>query len=146
MITGSRDIGREQARTLFEQHLSPFLSQGRTWLVGTARGVDHWAMEWLLENSETCWGVVPYTRFEQPRWVRPWLDQLDRIVELRLPRCKTAGAMRNRHTVDLSQIVFGFWAGGGVAITKTFKYALRQRRETHAIPVPTGADEADGSD
>ncbi|MEP6819858.1 MAG: hypothetical protein ABJA18_10015, partial [bacterium] len=59
MITGSRDVDRETARTLFEQHLSSFLSQGRTWLVGTARGIDHWAMEWLIENSESCWAVVP---------------------------------------------------------------------------------------
>jgi len=47
MITGSRDVEREAARALFEQHLSPFVSQGRTWLVGTARGVDQWAMEWV---------------------------------------------------------------------------------------------------
>jgi hypothetical protein len=47
MITGSRDFDREVAHTLFEQHLSPFVSQGRTWLVGTSRGVDQWAMEWL---------------------------------------------------------------------------------------------------
>lgn len=50
MITGSRDVDRQTARTLFEQHLSPFLSLGRTWIVGTSRGVDHWAMEWLLEK------------------------------------------------------------------------------------------------
>ena len=54
MITGSRDVDRETARLLFEQHLSPFLSQGRTWLVDSAQGIDHWAMEWLLENSESC--------------------------------------------------------------------------------------------
>jgi hypothetical protein len=47
MITGSRDVDRETARALFEQHLSSFISRGRTWLVGTSRGVDQWAMEWL---------------------------------------------------------------------------------------------------
>lgn len=135
MITGSRDVDRVKAQILFEQHLSPFLSQGRTWLVGTARGIDHWAMQWLLENSEICWSVVPYTRFKQPRWVQPWLDQLDRIIELQLPQRKSASAIRNRYMVDLSQIVFGFWLGGGSGITKTLKYALRRRRETHAIPV-----------
>jgi hypothetical protein len=140
MITGSRDVDRETARTLFEQHLSPFLSQGRNWLVGTAHGIDHWAMEWLLEYGEICWSVVPYTRFKQPRWVQPWLDQLDRIIELQLPQRKTAGAIRNRHMVDLSQIVFGFWTGRGGGITKTLKFAMRQRRETHAIPVPHSAD------
>ncbi len=146
MITGSRDVDREKARTLFEQHLSPFLSQGRTWLVGTARGIDHWAMEWLLENSEICWGVVPYTRFKQPRWVQPWLEQLDRIIELQLPQRKTASAIRNRYMVDLSQIVFGFWMGRGGGTTKTLKYALRLRRETHAIPIFLSADKASGLD
>jgi hypothetical protein len=146
MIIGSRDVDRVKARTLFEQHLSPFLSQGRTWLVGTAHGIEHWAIEWLLENSEICWSVVPYTRFKQPRWVQPWLDQLDRIIELQLPQRKTASAIRSRYMVDLSQIVFGFWTGRGVAITKTLKYALRQRRETHAIPVFPSADKASGLD
>src|SRR5215210_3947651 len=92
MITGSRDVDRETARALFEQHLSPFISQSRTWLIGTGRGVDQWAMEWLLENSETCWAVVPYTRFKQPGWVRPLLDEMDRVIELQLPKRKTAGA------------------------------------------------------
>ncbi len=82
MITGSRDVEREAARAFFEQHLSSFVSQGRTWLVGTARGVDQWAMEWPLENSETCCAVVPYKRFEQPQWAQSELDELDRIVEL----------------------------------------------------------------
>ncbi len=44
MITGSRDVERAMARALFE-HLSSLISQGKTWLVGTARGVDQWAME-----------------------------------------------------------------------------------------------------
>jgi len=135
MIIGSRDIDRETARTLFEQHLSTFLSQGRTWLMGTARGVDQWAIEWLLENSETCWAVVPYSRFKQPQWIHGLLDEVDRVVELQLPKRKTAGAIRNRHLVDLSQTVFAFWTGAGGNTVKTLKYALRQRREVHAIPV-----------
>jgi predicted Rossmann fold nucleotide-binding protein DprA/Smf involved in DNA uptake len=139
MITGSRDVARETARMLFEQHLSQFLSQGRTWLTGTARGVDEWAIEWLLENSETCWAVVPYTRFKQPQWVQPWLEQVDRIVELQLPKRKTASAIRNRHMVDLAEMVFGFWSGKGGGTIKTLRYALRQRKELHAIPVSTGA-------
>jgi predicted Rossmann fold nucleotide-binding protein DprA/Smf involved in DNA uptake len=135
MITGSRDVDRDTARSLFEQHLSPFLSQGRTWLVASARGIDQWAMEWLLENSETCWVVLPYTRFKQPQWVQPWLEQMDRIVELQLPKRKTAGMIRNRHMVDLAAVVFGFWSAKGGTALKTLKYALRQRREVHAIPV-----------
>ena len=135
MITGSRDIDRETARVLFEQHLSGFILQGRTWLVGTSRGIDEWAMEWLLENSEICWAVVPYTRFKQPQWVQARLQELDRVVELQLPKRKTASAIRNRHMVDLAQIVFAFWSGKGGGTVKTLKYALRQRREVHAIPV-----------
>ena len=135
MILGSRDIDRAVARALFEQHLAPFLSQGRTWLIGAARGIDQWAIEWLLENNETCWAVLPYTRFRQPQWVQPLLEQIDRIVELQLPKRKTASMIRNRHMVDLAGIVCGFWADKGGLTVKTLKYALRQRREVHAVPV-----------
>lgn len=141
MITGSRDVDRETARALFEQHLSPFLSQGRTWLAGTARGVDEWALEWLLENSEACWTIVPYTRFKVPQRMQLLLEQVDRIVELQLPKRKTANSTRNRHLVDLAQIVFCFWSSKGGGTVKTLKYALRQRREVHAIPViPAGGN------
>jgi predicted Rossmann fold nucleotide-binding protein DprA/Smf involved in DNA uptake len=140
MITGSRDVERETARTLFEQHLSPFLSEGRTWLVGSARGIDQWAMEWLMENNETCWAVVPYTRFKQPQWVQAALEQVDRVVELQLPKRKTAGAIRNRHLVDLARIVFGFWSGKGGGTIKTLRYALRQRKEVHSIPAILESD------
>ena len=138
MITGSRDIAREDARTRFEQHLSSFLSQGRTWIVATNRGVDEWALEWLMENSETCWVVVPYTRFKQPQAVQSRLEQADRVVELQLPKRKTASAIRNRHMVDLCEIVFGFWTGKGGGTIKTLRYALRQRKEVHGFPVKSG--------
>lgn len=134
-ITGSRDVDRETARRLFEQHLSPLLHQGRTWLVGGARGIDQWAMEWLRENNEICWAVVPYTMREQPKWVQPWLEQIDRVVELQLPRRKSATAFRNRYMVELSQIVFGFWSGKGGGTVKTLRHALRKQREVHGIPV-----------
>lgn len=135
MVLGSRDIAREIARSLFEQHLSSLLHQGHTWLVGGARGVDEWAIEWLLEQNEVCWVVVPYTRAKQPRWLHPWLEQVDRVVELQLPRRKSAHAFRNRYLVDQSRIVFGFWSGKGGGPIKTLRHALRQRREVHAIPV-----------
>lgn len=137
-ITGSRDVDRETARSLFEHHLSPYVSQNRTWLLGTGRGIDRWAMEWLLEHGEQCWGVVAYTRLRQPRWVHPWLDELDRVVELDLPKRKNASLIRNRHMVDLSDVVYGFWVGGGGDVTRTLKYAIRQRRETHGIPIVVG--------
>jgi predicted Rossmann fold nucleotide-binding protein DprA/Smf involved in DNA uptake len=134
-ITGSRDVDRDSARSLFEQHLSSFLHQGRTWLVGGSHGVDEWAIEWLLEQNEVCWVVVPYTRAQQPRWLHPWLEQVDRVVELQLPRRKSASAFRNRYLIDQSRIVFGFWSGKGGGTIKTLRHALRKRREVHAIPV-----------
>jgi predicted Rossmann fold nucleotide-binding protein DprA/Smf involved in DNA uptake len=134
-ITGSRDVDREAARVLFEQHLSGLLSQGRTWLLGGSRGVEQWAMEWLLEQNETCWIVVPYTRAQQPKWFDPWFDEIDRVVELQLPKRKNAYAIRNRHLVELSQIVFGFSSGKGGSTLKTLKHALRKQKEVHAIPV-----------
>jgi predicted Rossmann fold nucleotide-binding protein DprA/Smf involved in DNA uptake len=134
-IIGSRGVDRETARTLFEQHLSSFLSQGRIWLLGGARGIDQWAMEWLLEQIETCWIVIPYTRARQPSWFHPWFEEVDRVIELQLPKRKTAYAIRNRHMVDLAQIVFGFWTSKGGSTVKTLKHALGQRKEVHAIPV-----------
>ncbi len=134
-ITGSRDVDRETARALFEIHLSSFLNQGRTWFLGGGRGVDQWAMEWLAEHNEVCWAVVPYTRARQPTWVQPWFDEIGRVVELQLPKRKNAYAIRNRHMVDLSQVVFGFWTGKGGGTIKTLRYALRQRKEVHGFPL-----------
>jgi hypothetical protein len=94
-------------------------------------------MEWLLEQNEICWIIVPYTRSKQPKWVHPWFEEIDRVVELQLPKRKNAYAIRNRHMVDLSGTVFGFWSGKGGAPIKALKYALRQRREVHAIPATT---------
>lgn len=138
MLLGSRDVDRETASGLFEHWLSTYVSQGRIWILGTGRGVDHAAMAWLLEHGERCWAVVPYTRFRQPKWVQPWLDEVDRVIELDLPKRKTASMIRNRHMVDLAEVVYGFWVGGGGDVTKTLKYAIRQRKETHAIPVDPG--------
>ena len=140
-ITGSRDVDRETARSLFEQHLSSLLHQGRTWLLGGARGIDQWAMEWLLEHNESCWIVVPYTSARQPKWIQPWLDQIDRVVELQLPKRKNASAYRNRYMVDLCGIVIGFRSGKGGGTLAILKYALRQQREVHAIPVFMKADD-----
>jgi predicted Rossmann fold nucleotide-binding protein DprA/Smf involved in DNA uptake len=137
LITGSRDVAREAARVLFETHLTGFLDHGRTWLLGGARGVDEWALQWLAEYNERCWVVVSYTRAKQPRWIHAWFDEVDRVVELQLPRRKNATAIRNRYLVDLSEVVFGFWSGKGGSTVKTLKYALRTGRELHGIPVPS---------
>ena len=67
---------------------------------------------------------------------------MERVVELQLPKRKNAYAIRNRHMVDLSQIVFGFWSGKGGGTIKTLKYALRQRKEVHAIPAAISAKAA----
>jgi uncharacterized phage-like protein YoqJ len=141
-VTGSRDVDRATARQLFEQHLASLLHQGRTWVVAGARGIDHWAIEWLLEHNEICWAVIPYTKSKQPRWSQSWLEQLDRVIELQLPRRKSAGAFRNRYMVDLSQVVFGFWSGKGGGTIKTLRHALRKRKEVHGFPVP-GTDAAE---
>lgn len=136
-IFGSRDVDRDAAHTLFEQHLASFLDQGRTWLLGGTRGIDEWAIEWLLERNELCWAVVPYTRVDQPKSIQPWLEQLERVVELQLPGRKSARAFRNRYMVDLCGTVFGFRSGKGSGALAILKYALRKQREVHAIPVFT---------
>jgi predicted Rossmann fold nucleotide-binding protein DprA/Smf involved in DNA uptake len=142
-IFGSRDVDRDTARTLFEQHLSSFVDQGRTWLLGGTRGIDEWAIEWLLERNEVCWAVVPFTRFDQPKTIQPWLEQLERVVELELPGRKSARAFRNRYMVDLCGIVIGFRSGKGGGTLPILKYALRRQREVHAVPVLTSADNAE---
>jgi len=142
-IFGSRDVDRDAARTLFEQHLGSFVDQGRTWLVGGARGIDEWGMEWLLERSEVCWAVVPHTRFDQPKSIQRRLDQVDRIVELQLPGRKSARAFRNRYMVDLCGIVIAFRSGKGSGTQTILRYALRKQREVHAIPLLTTADDED---
>jgi uncharacterized phage-like protein YoqJ len=134
-VTGSRDVDRATARHLFELHLAPLLHQGRTWVLAGARGLDQWAIEWLREHNEICWVVVPYTMTDQPQWAQTLIEQVDRVVELRLPKRKSAGAFRNRYLVDLSQVVFGFWSGKGGGTIKTLRSALRKRREVHGIPV-----------
>jgi predicted Rossmann fold nucleotide-binding protein DprA/Smf involved in DNA uptake len=143
-IFGSRDVDRDTARTLFEQHLAPFADQGRTWLLAGTRGIDEWAMEWLLERSEVCWAVVPHTRFDQPKSIQSRLEQVDRIIELQLAGRKSARAFRNRYMVDLCGIVIGFRSGKGSGTQAILKYALRNQREVHAIPVFTSADDEQG--
>ena len=139
-IFGSRDVDRDTARTLFEQHLASFVDQGRTWLLAGTRGIDEWAMEWLLERTEVCWAVVPHTRFYQPKSIQARLDQADRVIELQLPGRKSARAFRNRYMVDQSGIVIGFRSGKGSGTQTILKYALRNQREVHAIPVLTTID------
>jgi predicted Rossmann fold nucleotide-binding protein DprA/Smf involved in DNA uptake len=143
-LFGSRDVERDAARTLFEQHLSSFADQGRTWLLGGARGMDEWAIEWLLERNEVCWAVVPYTRFAQPKSIQSWLEQLERVVELELPRGKRSRAFRNRYMVDLCGIVIGFRSGKGSGTLAILKYALRKQREVHAIPVSAMIEDEPG--
>src|SRR6266478_7202550 len=141
-VTGSRDVDRETARHLFEQHLSSLLHQGRTWLVAGARGIDQWAIEWLGEQNESCWAVVPYTLGDQPGSVQSSLEQIERVIELQLPRRKSASAFRNRYMADLSQVVFGFWSGKGGSTIKTLRHALRKGKEVHGIPL-SSADSQD---
>jgi predicted Rossmann fold nucleotide-binding protein DprA/Smf involved in DNA uptake len=135
MVSGSQDVDRDSARDLFEQHLSVYLHQGRTWFIGGARGIDQWVIEWLLDQRESCWAVVPYTRARRPNWLQPLFDEMDRVVELQLPKRKTAYAIRNRYMVDQSGIVFGFRSDKGGGTLATLKYALRKQKEVHAIPV-----------
>ena len=137
-IIGSRDVDRQTARDLFERHLSALLHQGTKWFVGGGRGIDQWAMEWLLEQNEICWVVVPYTMAEVPRSILPWVEQVDRVVELQLPRRKSAYAFRNRYMVDLCEIVIGFRSGKGGGTFSTLRYGLRRQKEVHAIQVGKG--------
>jgi predicted Rossmann fold nucleotide-binding protein DprA/Smf involved in DNA uptake len=144
-IFGSRDVDRDTARTMFEQHLASFVDQGRTWLLAGTRGIDEWAMEWLLERNEICWAVVPHTRFDQPKSIQSRLEQADRVIELQLSGRKSARTFRNRYMVDLCGIVVGFRSGKGTGTLAILKYALRKQKEVHAIPLLTTADDEPGT-
>ena len=135
MIIGSRDVDRQTARDLFERHLASLLQQGSTWYLGGAHGIDQWAMEWLLEQNEICCVVVPYTMARAPKWLQPWFEQVERVVELQLPRRKSAYSFRNRYMVDLCENVIGFRSGKGGGTYSTLRYALRKQKEVHAIPM-----------
>lgn len=134
-IIGSRDVDRRTARDLFERHLTSHLRQQSIWSLGGSRGIDQWAVEWLVEQDESCLLVVPYTIAEAPKWFRPWFAQIERVVELQLPRRKSASSFRNRYLVDSCEIVIGFRSGKGSGTFSTLRYALRKQKEVHAIPV-----------
>ena len=139
-ITGSRDVTRQAARPQFEVHLAAYLDQGRTWLLGSALGVDRWATEWLLDLAEQCWVVVPFTASDQPRDAGCCFDRVARLIELNLPRSKRSYMIRNRYMVDRSEVVVGFWSGKPGGTRSTLQYAIRERREVHLIPIPVGND------
>lgn len=145
-IIGSQDVDRRTARDLFEVHLSSYLHQNRTWLIGGARGIDQWAIEWLLGHNEVCCAVVPYTRIQRPNWLQALYGEMDRVVELQLPKRKTAYSIRNRYMVDQCEIVFGFRSGKGGGTLATLEYALRKQKEVHAVPIGTVDMNETGSD
>ncbi|NOT25767.1 MAG: hypothetical protein HOP16_06645 [Acidobacteria bacterium] len=143
-ITGSRSIPRVAARAMFDRHLTPYLRSSVTWIIGGALGVDHWALEWLLDCGETCWVVVPQSAKEQPSSVRPHLSRATRLVELQLRPGKRAYLDRNRFMVDRSKAVIGFWTGQPGGTSWTLQYAIRKGLEVHAYVVDSsgGPDNA----
>src|SRR6266851_4374767 len=82
-----------------------------------------------------------HTRFDQPKSIQSRLERADRLIELQLPGRKSARAFRNRYMVDLCGIVIGFRSGKGSGTQAILKYALRNQREVHAIPVLTTIDD-----
>jgi hypothetical protein len=80
-------------------------------------------------------------RFDQPKSIQSRLEQADRVIELQLPGRKSARAVRNRYMVDQCGIVIGFRSGKGSGTQAILKYALRNQKEVHAIPVLTTIDD-----
>ena len=140
VITGSRDIERDPARALFEKHLRLWLGNGDQCLLGGALGIDSWALEWLFENGESCWVVVPFTIREQPREAQGLFDKAKKIIELGLMQSKQAYLARNRYMVDRSRAVIGFWSGKPGGTLYTLEYGLHLKKEVHSFPVTTTDD------
>ena len=135
VITGSRDIPREIARGLFAKHLLPWLGSEKQWLIGGARGIDHWAAEWLLEKEEQCLIVVPFSVADQPKEVQSILSRIPNVKELHLSKSKASYIQRNRYMVDHAAVVLGFWSGKAGGTLSTIQYALSKRRELHVYVV-----------
>ena len=88
-----------------------------------------------VERDERCWVVVPFRAADQPKAVQAVLEKAEKIVELNLPKSKTAYIMRNKFMVDRSEIVVGFWSGSKGGTISTLRYALKVGREVHAFPI-----------
>jgi len=135
VITGSRDIPRNIARSLFDKHLLQWIGLKRKWMIGGARGIDHWATEWLLEKTESCQIVVPFSVADQPKEVQSILSLANNVTELHLPHSKAAYIKRNQFMVDRCTVVIGFWSGKAGGTMSTIQYALSKRREIHVYLV-----------
>jgi uncharacterized phage-like protein YoqJ len=134
-ITGSRQLRREVAVDTFSEHLGHRLGKDTIWMVGGARGLDQWAIEWLLQREQTCWVVVPFRGEDQPKALQHLLGKVDRLIELGLPRTKRAYLQRNEYMVDRSHTVFGFYVESKGGTFQTLQYALKSVTEVHAIPI-----------
>ena len=138
VITGSRDITRPAGRREFARRLAAWPGQGRTWLVGGARGIDAWALEWLHERGERCLAVLPFTTARQPRSVQAALQLAAEWIELNLPDGKQAYIRRNYYMVEHAAVVVGFWSGKPGGTLATIRYAKQRGREVHCYPVAGG--------
>ena len=137
-ITGSRKLSKKHIWKKFDEYLNLWTKCGRKWLVGGACGVDHWAIEWLLEKNEDCTAVVPFTILSQPKVVQPILKEMKKngkVIELKLPNNKGAYLIRNKFMVDRSNVVIGFWNGRTGGSSKTLIYGIEKGREVHAYPI-----------
>jgi predicted Rossmann fold nucleotide-binding protein DprA/Smf involved in DNA uptake len=137
-ITGSRSITKKTAMKIFDEKLIPWLGNDFKWLIGGARGVDHWALEWLIEKNENCVIVVPFTISYQPKSIQPLLNNLKsigKVIELKLPKHNGSYKKRNEFMVDQSGIVIGFWTGSPGGSHHTLKYGIEKGREVHAFSV-----------
>ena len=139
-ITGSRDIPEAMAVQAFETFLTPALAKDTTWYLGGARGVDTWALKWLIERQERCVVVVPFRVDDQPNEAKEHIPKAHLVIELKLPKSKAAFIKRNRFMVDHSRIVWGFWNGMKGGTFSTLQYALRNRKLMHVIPILPPSD------
>jgi predicted Rossmann fold nucleotide-binding protein DprA/Smf involved in DNA uptake len=133
-ISGSRNIDQETGTIYLDRYLSSLVNQNRIWLIGGARGMDQWATEWLLDHKETCWIVVPFTTIDQPNSTQSLFRKVEKVIELKLPKSKSAYIARNKYMVDRSELVFGFWTGKGGTLS-TIRYAIYAFKDVHAYHI-----------
>ena len=133
-VSGSRNIDQETGTIYLDRYLSSLVNQNRIWLIGGARGMDQWATEWLLDHKETCWIVVPFTTIDQPNSTQSLFRKVEKVIELKLPKSKSAYIARNKYMVDRSELVFGFWTGKGGTLS-TIRYAIKAFKEVHVYHI-----------
>ena len=135
-----------QARV--SQALSEYIGQGHKWILGGARGVDQYALEYLVAKGERVMVIVPNTIQAQPKVFRSFYERTrdawakhSAVLELKDSSFPYPSAYhaRNRAMVDRAELVIGFPHGDGGA-ANTIAYAIKKGKTVRVIQSEGGTE------